>query len=279
MKSELLAFFFKNDLNFENFRPKVRSVGCNAVQILTSNASCGTEEQHLMKTALSGITIAPEEKHLMKTTIAGITIAPEEQQLMTTSIKGITIAPSKQVEETKPEVLSASSLSLKDMNKLPVTRTSATQTFGVSTQQQGTQSSPIVINKATDSNDLVRLAHKTSMTEVSQKRDQIVHTGDLIKVLQAGTNTPPPVVALTRSTACNTSAPLVKSVGINCETSQLETTQNHLGNGLALNNSSKIPRPSPMAQRKFVRQETFTVSTGSGSDNAVKECPAEALWK
>lgn len=233
-----------------------------------------------MKTALSGITIAPEEKNLMKTTIAGITIAPEEQQLMTTSIKGITIAPSKPIEqEMKPEVPSAASLSLRDMNKLPVTRTSATQTFGVSTQQQGTQSSPIVINKATDSTDLVRLVHKTSMTEVSQKRDQIVHTGDLIKVLQAGTNTPPPVVAVTRSTACNTNSVLVKSVGVNCETSQLEGTQNHLGNSLMVNSSSKIPRPSPMAQRKFVRQETFTVSTGSGNENAVKECPAEALWK
>jgi hypothetical protein len=191
---------------------------------------------------------------------------------MTTTIKGITIAPqSKQ----QPELMErqSSSLSLKDMSKAPITRTSATQTLSPTRNQQGTQFSPLVTSKATDSNDLIRLVHKFANTEVSQKRDQIVHTGDLVKVQQIGTNTPPPVFAITRSTASNTNLVTVKSVGVNCEQTQnsMESLSlNHLGT------SSKIPRPSPMAQRKFVRQDTFTVST---SPPEVKECPAEKLLK
>lgn len=192
---------------------------------------------------------------------------------MMTVVKGITIAPSN----LSAQLSEVPSLSLKDLNKLSVQRTSATQTMNPSMHQQATQSSPIVINKATDSGDLIRLVHKMSNTEVSQKRDQMVHTADLVKLNQAGTNTPKAVVPVTRSTASNTSTVHVKSVGINCET-QPESlnvpTNNNQG-------TSKIPRPSPMTQRKFTRQETFTVSTKSSlsDEDVVRECPAEVMMR
>lgn len=240
---EKLPTFLKYfDISLRFLRPQLRSVACGHETSLR-NASCGTEEPQLMRTTIAGITIAPE-------------------------------APA--VELVKPPALP--SLSLQDLNKLPVTRTNGTQTLSPMVHQQGTQSSPMVINKATDSNDLIRLAHKISMTEVSQKRDQMVHTGDLVQVTQAGTNTPQPVVPITRSTASNTSAAEVKSVGVNCET-QVELN----GSSLSLStSSSKIPRPSPMPQRKFVRQETFTVAKQPAFDlqpDAVKKCPAEMMLK
>jgi hypothetical protein len=208
---------------------------------------------------------------------------------MMTTIKGITIAPSTVQSQPQPTVeppVSVASLSLKDMNKLPITRTSATQTLNPSMNQQATQYSPLVINKATDSNDLIRVVHKPTMTEVAQKRDQVVHTGDLVKFQQIGTNTPPPVVAITRSTASNTNSVTLKTVGTNCE-NQTESLslphedRNRVSATLSHSfgeerGSSKIPRPSPMAQRKFMRQETFTVSSNQPE---VKECPAERLLK
>lgn len=222
----------------------MRSVACGTIASTTKNAGCETDEPILMMTTITGITIAPSTTQV----IASSSVPPAETL----------------------------SLSLKDMNKLPIQRTSATQTQSLLMHQQATQSSPVVISKATDSNDLVRLVHKMSMTEVLPKRDQMVHTGDLIKLHQTGTNTPPPLVAITRSTASNTNAVSLKSVGINCET-QLET----LGASLNHQGNSKIPRPSPMAQRKFVRQETFTVSNQpeSSDDQVFKECPAELMLK
>lgn len=217
------------------FRPKLCSIGTGTSAPLTRNAACGTEEQNLMMTTIKGITISPS-----------------------------TVSNQQSVEQ------SIASLSLKDLNKLPIVRTSATQTLNPSMHQQATQYSPVVTSKATDSNDLIRVVHKLSMTEVSPKRDQMVHTGDLVKLQQMGTNTPPQLVAITRSTASNTNSITVKSVGTNCEsqTENLNLSLNQIG--------SKIPRPSPMAQRKFVRQETFTVSS---NQSEVKECPAEKLLK
>lgn len=226
------------DLTFcVNFRPKMCSVAIGTSAPLMRNAACGTEEQSLMMTTIKGITISPST------------------------------VPNQQLVEAP-----VSSLSLKDMSKLPIVRTSATQTLNPSMHQQATQYSPLVTSKATDSNDLIRVVHKLSMTEVSAKRDQTSHTGDLVKVQQTGTNTPPPLVAITRSTASNTNSIATKTVGTNCEqqTENLNLSLNQIGN------SSKIPRPSPMAQRKFVRQETFTVST---NEPEVKECPAEKLLK
>jgi hypothetical protein len=197
---------------------------------------------------------------------------------MKTTIEGITIAPEILVVD-QAKLPEFPSLSLRDLNKLPVTRTNGTQTLSPMIRQQSTQSSPMAIfNKATDSNDLIRLVHKVSMTEVSQKRDQMVHTGDLVIVAQTGTNTPQPIIPATRSTASNTSAITVKSIGVNCE-SQVELSSSPLNLSTS---SSKIPRPSPMSQRKFVRQETFTVSrqpTLEIEPEPVMRCPAEMMLK
>lgn len=239
-ESRTLTFKKSTSLLFPKIflRPQLRSVGCGTLTTSTSDVSSGTDEQHLIMTVVKGITIAP----------TNVSVQPTE----------------------------SSSLSLKDMNKLPIQRTSATQTNSPLMHQQATQSSPIVINKATDSGDLIRLVHKMSMTETSQKRDQMVHTADLVKLNQTGTNTPKIVVPITRSTASNTNVVDVKSVGINCET-QSES----LGIPTSHQGSSKIPRPSPMAQRKFTRQETFTVSTKSSisDEDVINECPVEMMLK
>lgn len=195
---------------------------------------------------------------------------------MRTKIEGITIDPAVNDTET-PRASEPTSLSLRDMNRSPATRTNGTQTLNTLTNQQGTQSTPMVINKATDSNDLIRLAHKTSNTELCQKRDQMVHTADLIRVTQTGTNTPQKVILTSRSIASNTNAITVKSIGVNCET-QVELN----GSALAHSSSaSKIPRPSPTPQRKFQRQETFTVSKIPTLDKApdTLKCPAEMMLK
>lgn len=199
--------------------------------------------------------------------------ATDDPNLVVTIVKGITIA-STVPSSASLQQSEVSSLSLKDMNKFPIQRTSATQTQSIPVHQQATQISPSVINKATDANDLIRLVHKMSQSEVLQKRDQMVHTKDLVQLHQTGTNTPLAVVPITRSTASNTNAVTTKTVGVNCE-NQSET----LGALLNQQGNSKIPRPSPMAQRKFVRQETFTVSKKPAEDNIAKECPAEMLLK
>lgn len=191
-----------------------------------------------------------------------------------TMIKGITISSSSATSVQEPQMTTP--LSLKDMNKSPISRTSTTQTSSPLMQPQATQSNPSVTNKATDSNDLVRLVHKMSMTEIPSKRDQIVHTADLIVVHQTGTNTPTlGVTPLMRSTASNTNLISVKSIGVNPCEQQVEL----MGNNIV--NSSKIPRPSPMSQRKFMRQETFTVTTNNlpAYSDTIKECPAERLFK
>lgn len=199
--------------------------------------------------------------------------ATDDPNLVVTIVKGITIA-SSVPSSASLQQSEVSSLSLKDMNKFPIQRTSATQTQSIPVHQQATQISPSVINKATDANDLIRLVHKMSQSEVLQKRDQMVHTKDLVQLHQTGTNTPLAVVPITRSTASNTNAVTTKTVGVNCE-NQSEP----LGALLNQQGNSKIPRPSPMAQRKFVRQETFTVSKKPAEDNIAKECPAEMLLK
>lgn len=191
-----------------------------------------------------------------------------------TMIKGITISSSSATSVQEPQMTTP--LSLKDMNKSPISRTSTTQTSSPLMQPQATQSNPSVTNKATDSNDLVRLVHIMSMTEIPSKRDQIVHTADLIVVHQTGTNTPTlGVTPLMRSTASNTNLISVKSIGVNPCEQQVEL----MGNNIV--NSSKIPRPSPMSQRKFMRQETFTVTTNNlpAYSDTIKECPAERLFK
>lgn len=182
-------------------------------------------------------------------------------------MKGITIEPTTTVSAEKVSLVPA--LSLQDMNKAPVSRTSATQTLNPSYLQKATQSVPLLNNKATDSADLIRTAHKQSMTNVTEKRDQIVHTSDLVKVTQVGTNTPAVASQSKRTTASNTTSVDQRSVGVSCklQSDVVESTP------VTLAALSKIPRPSPSVERKFVRQETFTVLS------APQECPAEKLLK
>lgn len=123
-----------------------------------------------------------------------------------------------------------------------------------------TQVSPQATSKSTDSTDLIRTIHRSAGTEVVLKKDQNVHTDDLIKVHNTSTNTIAPKEVQKRTTACNTTAVDVKSVGVNCEEVILPLSTS--------GSASKIPRPSPSVQRKFVRQETFTVNNGGGDESA-----------
>lgn len=123
-----------------------------------------------------------------------------------------------------------------------------------------TQVSPQATSKSTDSADLIKTVHRSAGTEVVLKKDQIVHTDDLIKVHNSSTNTVAPKEVQKRTTACNTTVVNVKSVGVNCEEVLVPLSTS--------GSASKIPRPSPGVQRKFVRQETFTVNNGGGDESA-----------
>lgn len=61
----------------------------------------------------------------------------------------------------------------------------------------------------------------------------------------------------------------MKSVGVNCDEVQ-ETLHVPLSTS---GSASKIPRPSPNVQRKFVRQETFTVTSGAAEPHKNVEPP------
>lgn len=196
-----------------------------------------------------------------------VSSSTDKPHLVMSLVKGITIDPV--VSESEEKAVTLSSLSLQDMNKSPMSRSNATQTINPGMQQKGIQSTPILNNKATDSNDLIRLAHKLSMTQATEKRDQNVHTVDLIKVNQIGTNTAQLPIPSTRTTACNTISADKRTVGINCII-QSEVVESSPANS---NVASKIPRPNSVEHRKFVRQETFTLPSPS------QECPAEKLLK
>jgi hypothetical protein len=89
------------------------------------------------------------------------------------------------------------------------------------------------------------------------KRDQTVNTSDLIKTQNIATNTLAEPKVTKRTTSSNTEAVPTKTIGVNYEpviepSSSKEGMKEH---------TSKIPRPSPSVQRKFTRQDTFTVNT------------------
>jgi hypothetical protein len=177
---------------------------------------------------------------------------------------------------------STSFLSLQDMAKPPTTRSNSTQTQKIQTytRDQSTQFAPSSTNKSTESYDLIKVAHKPSMTEIVHKCEQSVNTSDLIKVTQTGVNTDAPPIVHKKSASTNTSQIIVKSVGI--ITDQIQETPsaaNKIVNQPIL--PSKIPRHqpnSPNTNRKFTRQDTFTVSSNLIAKEQ-QECPAEKLFR
>lgn len=192
----------------------------------------------------------------------------ENLNLVTSHIEGVSI-PSTMTTSTDMNA-STSFLSLQDMAKPPTTRSNSTQTQKIQLQlrDQSTQFSPSITNKSTESNDLIKVSHKPSMTEIVHKHDQSVNTSDLIKTTQTGINTDAAPVIHRKSASTNTSQVIVKSVGIVTEDNKLTLP-------------SRIPRhqpSSPNANRKFQRQDTFTVSTNLQTKEE-QECPAEKLFR
>lgn len=195
----------------------LRDVGVGA-EIHVRNASCVTDEPHLVITATKSINI-------------------EAQPTIDESVSS-----------------STSSLSLKDMSKLPITRNNTTQTTQGAVHHQMIQVTPYGCNKGTDSIDLIRTVHRATGTELIYKKDQTVNTSDLIRTQNSATNTIAEPKVTKRTTSSNTDAIIQKTIGVNYE----PVLESSSSNGSM---TSKIPRPSPSVQRKFNRQDTFTVST------------------
>ncbi|XP_070508383.1 KN motif and ankyrin repeat domain-containing protein 2 isoform X2 [Chironomus tepperi] len=179
----------------------------------------------------------------------------DEPHLVMTPTKVINIDAQSAIADPIPSTLP--SVSLKDLAKPPVTRHNTTQTTQGAVQHQMVQVTPYGCNKGTDSIDLVRTVNRATGTEMIYKRDQTVNTSDLIKTQNTATNTTVEPQVTKRTTSSNTEAVPTKTIGINYEpviepSSSKESMKEY---------TSKIPRPSPSVQRKFTRQDTFTVNT------------------
>lgn len=216
--------------------------------------------------------------------------ATENLNLVTSLIEGVSIPSTIMETSTSSDQLNASTsfLSLQDMAKPPTTRSNSTQTQKLQTytRDQSTQFMPSSSNKSTESDDLIRVAHKPSMTEIVHKCEQSVNTSDLIKVTQTGVNTDALPIVHKKSASTNTSQLIVKSVGIITDQVQEPTTPTAVNRTLNLPIlPSKIPRHqpnSPNTNRKFTRQDTFTVATSNLPTLPTKEqqeCPAEKLFR
>ncbi|KAL7014324.1 hypothetical protein ACKWTF_015862 [Chironomus riparius] len=179
----------------------------------------------------------------------------DEQHLVMSTTNVINIEAQPAIVE--PIISQTPTVSLKDLAKTPTTRHNTTQTTQGAVNHQMIQVTPYGCNKATDSIDLVRTVHRATGTEMIYKRDQTVNTSDLIKTQHTATNTLAEPKVTKRTTSSNTEAVATKTIGVNYEpvlepSSSKESMKEH---------TSKIPRPSPSVQRKFTRQETFTVNT------------------
>lgn len=182
-----------------------------------------------------------------------------------------------------------------------VTQTTSPTQQSISTQHaptaetRSTQSTSTITSlacKATDTSDLITSKNKQQNTERPLIKEQACHTRDLIKCHDSSTNTHKEPVNEIRSTATNTEIVTSKSIGLNCD---IEVPRHA---PKSLDDITRIPRPqnfSPQGQRKFVRQNTFTVtkqttkipsptssqlqfgSLPPGGD--FHSCPVEALLK
>ena len=176
----------------------------------------------------------------------------DEPHLVMTPTKVINIE--SQPVLVDPITSSISSISLKDMAKPPVTRHNTTQTTQGAVNHQMIQVTPYGCNKSTDSIDLIRTVHRAIGTEMIFKRDQNVNTSDLVKTQNIATNTLAEPKVTKRTTSSNTEAVVTKTIGVNYEPAIEPSSSRE-------SMTSKIPRPSPSVQRKFTRQDTFTINT------------------
>lgn len=201
-----------------------------------------------------------------------------------TVIKPINIEPEVPCIVEKPSVVSLKSItdfqsarsqsfSLENTEMRPqkkarsvVTQTTSPTQQSISTQHaptaetRSTQSTSTITSlacKATDTGDLITSKHKQQNTERPSIKEQASHTRDLIKCHDSSTNTHKEPVNEIRSTATNTDTITSTSIGLNCDIDVPRQAPK------SLDDITRIPRPqnfSPQGQRKFVRQNTFTVT-------------------
>ena len=205
--------------------------------------------QHVESKALRDVGVGT------KIHVSNASSSTDEQHLVMTPTKVINIEAQPAIVD--PVTSNIPSVSLKDLVKPPVTRHNTTQTTQGAVNHQMIQVTPYGCNKGTDSIDLIRTVHRATGTEMIYKRDQTVNTSDLIKTQNIATNTLAEPKVTKRTTSSNTEAVTTKTIGVNYEpvlepSSSKESMKEH---------TSKIPRPSPSVQRKFTRQDTFTVNT------------------
>jgi hypothetical protein len=179
------------------------------------------------------------------------------------------------------------SFALGEADEKPVVRrkTRETQTMATAKQSVGVQHVTRGDNKAvqsggglgvatrtTDTGDLIKIRNQHAMTERISKKDQQSTTQDLVKRRDYGINTTKiekPAAPVLRTTAANTERIETKTIGVSCNVETTVKQQKISTHAVAVvaTDDSKIPRPStlfsPTSQRKFVRQNTFTIAKNS----------------
>ena len=201
------------------------------------------------------------------TVIKPINIEPEvisvTEKQSSVSLKSIT-----DFQNTRSQSFSLENTEMRPQKKARsvVTQTTSPTQQSISTQHaptaetRSTQSTSTITSlacKATDTGDLITSKNKQQNTEMPLIKEQACHTRDLIKCHDSSTNTHKEPVCEIRSTATNTEVVSSKSIGLNCD------IEIHKHAPKSLDENTRIPRPhnfSPQGQRKFVRQNTFTVT-------------------
>lgn len=171
--------------------------------------------------------------------------------------------------------------------------------------KQCQQSGPITNNQITDTNGLIALKNKgcatdpiqqvkkynaESNTEPRQLESVSTNTNPPLKLLDHGTNT---IKIQLKEVACG--ATVKPHISISCADNYCDTCKDtimHLAKGFTKSTicvtppspeTSRIPRPmalmSPRTERKFVRQNTYTVPSSDASLIEQQMCPAEMFLR
>lgn len=264
------------------------SVGTQFTFVNNRSVSTTTMESNVPKpvmnvTVIKPINIEPEVPIVMEkplgVSLKSITDFQNTGSLDNTEMRSQKKARSVVTQTTSPTQQSVST------QHVPTAETRSTQSTSTTTS---------LACKATDTCDLITSENKQQNTERPSIKEQACHTRDLIRYHDSSTNTHKQPVREIRSTATNTETVSTKAIGLNCDIEIYKHAPK------SLDEITRIPRPqnfSPQVQRKFVRQNTFTVTktttkipspTSSSSHllfgslppgDDFHSCPVEALMK
>lgn len=273
---------------------------------MTQLVSVGTQFTFVNNRSVSTTTmeVIVPKRVMNVTVIKPINIEPEVPSVVDKP-SGVSLKSITDFQNTRSQSFSLENTEMRPQKKARsvVTQTTSPTQQSISTQHaptaetRSTQSTSTITSlacKGTDTGDLITSRNKQQNTDRPLIKEQSCHTRDLIKCHDSSTNTHKPPISENRSTATNTEIVLSKSIGLNCD------IEVHKYAPKSLDEITRIPRPqnfSPQGQRKFVRQNTFTVTktttkipspTSSSSQlqfgslppgGDFHSCPVEALLK